>query len=270
VEFEERSVPVDGGVLGFDVGPDLHDEGGGRSATVLLLAGQSLGPEVFLGLRADLTASGFRVVVVHTRGTGRSDVEVGAWTTATFAADAVSVLDALDLDRAHVHGFSMGGRVATVLAARHPERVDRLVLGASGPGGAQEVPRDPEVTRSMRHSATPEGAAQLAELFFTPGWIAANREVASRFTPRGTPRVRRAHHGASTTHDAVALLPAIGAPTLVLHGADDAMTPVANAELLARRISGARLHVLPGARHGYLEEFRPAASVVVAEFLHRR
>jgi 3-oxoadipate enol-lactonase len=259
VEFEERTIPVDGGSLGFDVGAG--------STTVLLLAGQSLGPEVFLGLRSDLAAAGFRVVVVHTRGTGAGRVTPGEWSTSTFADDAVAVLDHLGLDRAHVYGFSMGGRVATVLAARHPDRVDRLVLGASGPGGAQEVPRDPEVTRSMRHTATPEGLRGLQELFFTPGWIDANPDVAQRFTPRGTPRVRRAHHAASTTHDGGELLSSISAPTLVLHGADDAMTPVANAELLARAVPDARLTVLPGARHGYLEEFRALATSATLAFL---
>jgi 3-oxoadipate enol-lactonase len=267
VRFEERLVPVPGGELGVDVGPGVVT---GGSATVLLLPGQSLGPEVFLGVRSDLAAAGWRVVVVHTRGTGRSRVEDGRWTTATFADDAVAVLDALGVGRAHAYGFSMGGRVATVLAARHRDRIDRLVLGAAGPGGAQEVPRDPEVTRGMRRTATPEGLRALRELFFTPAWIDANPLVAARFTPTGTPAARRAHHGASTTHDACALLPAITAPTLVLHGGDDAMTPVGNAEVLARAIPGARLVVLPGARHGYLEEFRPAASAVVAEFLGRR
>ncbi|WP_432563885.1 alpha/beta fold hydrolase [Kineococcus sp. SYSU DK003] len=252
-------VAVQDGFLAVDVGSTA-------GPTVLLLAGQSLGPQTFDGVRADL-AGRFRVVVVHTRGTGASQVPVGAWSTATFADDAVAVLDALGLARAHVYGFSMGGRVATLLAARHPERVDRLVLGATGPGGAHEVPRQEEVTRRMRHTASAEGLAGLLELFFTPAWIAANPEVAQRFTPRGTPRVRRAHHAASTGHDGWELLPAIAAPTLVLHGADDAMTPAANAAVLASRIPGARSVVLPGARHGYLEEFRPQASEAVLEFL---
>lgn len=258
--FEELAVPVAGGELGVDAGP------AGPTA-VLLLAGQSLGPETFLGVREDLAAAGARVVVVHTRGTGRSRVEPGRWTTATFADDAVAVLDALGVARAHVYGFSMGGRVATVLAARHPDRVARLVLGASGPGGAQEVPREPEVTRGMRRTATPEGLRALRELFFTPGWIDANPDVAQRFAPSGTPAARRAHHAASTGHDATALLPSITAPTLVLHGREDALTPVGNAEVLARAVPGARLAVLPGARHGYLEEFRTEASALVAEFL---
>ena len=100
-----------------------------------------------------------------------------------------------------------------------------------------------------------------------PAWIDANPLAAARFTPTGTPAARRAHHAASTGHDASALLPAITAPTLVLHGGDDALTPVGNAAVLAAGIPGARLVVLPGARHGYLEEFRAEASALVAGFL---
>jgi 3-oxoadipate enol-lactonase len=241
---------------------DVH----GTGHTVVLLPGQSLGPEVFDDLVTDL-ATDLRVVVVHTRGTGASEFPAGEWTTGTFAADVVTVLDELGVDRAHVLGFSMGGRVAQVLAAKNPDRVDRIVLGATGPGGPQEVQRDPEISRRMRHTGTPEGRAALLELFFTPGWIARNPAVAERFTPRGTPRVRRAHHVASTTHASFDLLPAITAPTLVLHGADDAMTPVGNAELLAAALPDARLEVLPGVRHGYLAEARTQASALTRAHL---
>lgn len=254
-----QHVAVPGGRLAFEVG-------GGPGPTVLLLTGQSLAPETLHGLRDDL-APWFRVLLVHTRGTGAGDVVPGEWTTGTFAADAVAALDAAGTPRAHVVGFSMGGRVAQVLAARHPDRVDRLVLGATGPGGVHEVPRDPQVSRALRHTASPEGRAALLDLFFSPAWTAANPAVAARFTPTGSPRVRRAHHAASTGHDGWDLLPAVRAPALVLHGAHDAMTPVGNAALLAARLPAARLEVLDGARHGYLEEFRATASALVRAFL---
>ncbi|MBN6545486.1 alpha/beta fold hydrolase, partial [Actinacidiphila bryophytorum] len=68
-------------------------------------------------------------------------------------------------------------------------------------------------------------------------------------------------------HDAWDALPGITAPTLVLHGEDDVLNPAANATLLAQRIPGARLHLLPGARHAYFDECRPLASELVADFL---
>ena len=68
-------------------------------------------------------------------------------------------------------------------------------------------------------------------------------------------------------HDGWELLPRVQAPTLVMHGEDDELTPVANAELLAERIPNARLLVLPGVRHGYLHEAAPKATDAVRDFL---
>jgi pimeloyl-ACP methyl ester carboxylesterase len=84
------------------------------------------------------------------------------------------------------------------------------------------------------------------------------------------PHARRRHFAASAAHDAWDALPAITAPTLVVHGADDRFNPAANAPLLAERIPGARLHLIPGARHAYFEEFRATASPLVLDFLSGR
>lgn len=262
---ERVLVPVD--PAGADGPVEVAADVTGTGPAVLFLQGQSLGPETAAGLAGDLP--GLTRVVVHTRGTGASagGPGPGGWTTGLFAADAVAVLDALGIARAHVHGFSMGGRVAQVLAARFPGRVDRLVLGASGPGGTREVPCDDDVSRTLRHAGSPAGRDALADLFFTPAWSARNPEVAARFAPTGTPRVRRAHHGASTGHDGWDLLPLVAARTLVVHGGDDRLTPPANARLLADRVPAAELVVLDGARHGYVEEFRTQVAGLVGDFL---
>ncbi|MDR7159684.1 pimeloyl-ACP methyl ester carboxylesterase [Arthrobacter sp. BE255] len=76
-----------------------------------------------------------------------------------------------------------------------------------------------------------------------------------------------AHRKASRRHDAWEVLPSIAVPTLVLHGEDDLMTPVENARLLSDRIPGAQLHVYPGSRHGFFEEFSPQVTAAVIEFL---
>ncbi|GAA2929055.1 hypothetical protein GCM10020221_26090 [Streptomyces thioluteus] len=72
---------------------------------------------------------------------------------------------------------------------------------------------------------------------------------------------------ASREHDAWDALPGITAPTLVLHGTDDVFNPAANAPLLAERIPGAGLRMIPGARHAYFDEFRAVAGPLVLDFL---
>ncbi|WP_433466229.1 alpha/beta fold hydrolase [Spirillospora sp. CA-128828] len=81
------------------------------------------------------------------------------------------------------------------------------------------------------------------------------------------PYARRGHLVASNGHDAWDALPQITAPTLILHGDQDRLTPPDNVALLAGRIPDTRTHLFPGARHAYFQECRPQASTVVAEFL---
>jgi pimeloyl-ACP methyl ester carboxylesterase len=103
---------------------------------------------------------------------------------------------------------------------------------------------------------------------YTPAWL---RTHPGPYQTVGDPAMpahaRRRHLTASNQHDAWHLLPDISAPTLVLHGSDDLFNPAANAPLLANRIPGARLHMIPGARHAYFEEFRTLASPLVLDFL---
>ena len=251
----------DGTRIWFDVA--------GAGEPLLLLSGQSLDSRMWTGVRDDL-AREHRVVVLDHRGTGRSDSPgEPAYSTALFARDAVAVLDAAGVDRAHVYGFSMGGRVAQVLASEVPDRVGSLVLAASGPGGRHEVARPAEATRALLRAAAPGTRGLVAELFFTPDWAARNPEAVELVLPANSRAAQRLHYAASTGHDGWDLLPRIGAPTLVLHGSDDRLTPVANAELLAERVPGAVLEVLRSARHGYLHERRAEAVGLVLDFLRR-
>jgi pimeloyl-ACP methyl ester carboxylesterase len=103
---------------------------------------------------------------------------------------------------------------------------------------------------------------------YTPRWRAAHPGPYTTLSDPAMPAHARRHHlRASNEHDAWDVLPEITAPTLILHGDNDILTPVDNAWLLASRIPHARLEVLPGARHGYFEEFRRVASQLARDFL---
>ncbi|MFI8456671.1 alpha/beta fold hydrolase [Kitasatospora sp. NPDC085464] len=239
----------------------------GAGAPLVLLAGQANNHHWWDGVRDDFHAARSTVTLDY-RGTGGSDKPDRPYSTEGFARDVIAVLDELGVDRADVYGTSMGGRVAQQLAARHPERVGALVLGCTSPGGPHGVARDNDVRRSL---AQPEPAAArqaLLELMYTPDWLADHPGPHRTLGDPGMPAHARRHHlAASNRHDAWDLLPRIGAPTLVVHGTDDRLNPTANAPLLADRIPGARLHLVPGARHAYFEEFRALASPLVLDFL---
>ncbi|MDP8931825.1 MAG: alpha/beta hydrolase, partial [Actinomycetota bacterium] len=90
----------------------------------------------------------FRLVLIDNRGIGASDVPEGPYSAADMAADVVAVLDEAAVDRAHVLATSLGGMIAQELVSRHPQRVERLVLVASTPGGGAAYPM-PERTQQL-------------------------------------------------------------------------------------------------------------------------
>src|SRR5512143_621411 len=97
-------------------------------------------------------ASRLRVVVFDNRGAGDSAVPPGPYTTAGMADDAAALLAALELDRAHVMGVSLGGMIAQEMALRHPGRVERLVLACTTPGGSIAERPSPEALSAFVRS----------------------------------------------------------------------------------------------------------------------
>ncbi|PZG03560.1 alpha/beta hydrolase [Nonomuraea aridisoli] len=239
----------------------------GDGPPLVLLQGQANDHHWWDPVRADF-AGAYRTITFDYRGTGDSDKPDEPYTTRGFAGDVVAVLDQLGVRRAHVYGTSMGGRVAQWLAADHADRVGALVLGCSSPGGAHGFERSNEVRRSLAQPDRAAATRALLELMYTPAWLAAHP---GPYHTVGDPRMpayaRRRHLAASAGHDSWDALPAITAPTLIVHGSDDVFNPAANAPLLAERIPGASLRMIEGARHAYFEEFREVASPLVLEFL---
>ncbi|MFF0343197.1 alpha/beta fold hydrolase [Kribbella sp. NPDC004875] len=237
----------------------------GEGQPVVLLAGQSNNHTWWDPIRADFAAT-YRTITLDWRGTGDSGKPDEVYTTAGFADDVVAVLDDLGLDRAHIYGTSMGGRVAQWLAINHPERVGALILGCTSPGAAHGHERSQAIRRALADPAKTDRV--LLELMYTPDWLARNPGPYHVLGDASMPAYAKGRHlVASNRHDAWDGLPGITAPTLVLHGGDDIFSPAANAQLLAERIPGARVEVIAGARHAYFHEFRSVASPAALAFL---
>jgi pimeloyl-ACP methyl ester carboxylesterase len=254
------AIAGDGARLAYDVigaGPPL-----------LLVAGQASDRSTWSRVRHDFAAD-HRVIVFDHRGTGESDKpESAAYSTRGFADDAVAVLDAAGVARAHIYGISMGGRIGQWLAIDHAARVGALVLGCTTPGNAHGVRRPPAVDPELA-SGDP---ARLLPYLVSPAWAHAHPEWLAELAEAARrypvpPGARRLHYAASEGHDAWDRLPEITAPTLVVHGTDDEVNVPANATLLAERIPGATLHLIDGARHAYFWEHHVEASARVLAFL---
>lgn len=217
-------------------------------------------------------AERFEVLLFDNRGIGESDAPPGPYTVGELAADAVGVLDEAGVERAHVLGTSLGGMVAQELALVWPERVEKLVLACTTPGGPHALPMPEQTVRLMAEAPSLEPLVALrrfVENALAPG---APQELVERIL---THRVRTAQPreawlaqaSAGMGFDAWDRLAAIAAPTLVLHGGADAVVAVGNAELLAGRIQGARVEFFERAGHLFFWEQPERFVSVVAEFL---
>jgi 3-oxoadipate enol-lactonase len=220
----------------------------------------------------DELADRYEVVLFDNRGIGESDAPGGPYSVRMMAEDAVAVLDTAGVERAHLLGTSLGGMVALQVALDWPERVDRLVLACTTPGGAGAAPMPDRTVRLMQEAATlpPEVALRrFVENAFGPAPEPAlvDRIMEHRLATAQQPAAWAAQAAAGAAFDVLDRIDEIRAPTLVLTGDEDAVVDPHNSELLAQRIPGARLEVFSGAGHLFFWE-RPGRFVqLVEEFL---
>jgi pimeloyl-ACP methyl ester carboxylesterase len=219
-----------------------------------------------------LLAERFRVLSFDNRGIGESDVPPGPYTARELADDAVAVLDAADVPRAHVAGTSLGGMVAQELALAYPERVDRLVLACTTPGGPRAHVMPDRTVALIHESATL--APEVALHRFVENALATDAPEALveqifrlRIEHPPDPAGWQAQAAAGATFDAFDRIGEIAAPTLVLHGTDDGVVDVRNAAVLAERIPDARVELFEGTGHLFFWEQPERFVRAVEEFL---
>jgi 3-oxoadipate enol-lactonase len=217
-------------------------------------------------------AEDFSLLLFDNRGIGESDAPPGPYTAAELAADTLGVLDAAGVERAHVLGTSLGGMVAQELALAAPDRVDRLVLACTTPGGPTAAPMPDRTVQLFAEGPTlpPEVALRrFVENALAAGADSAviDRIMEHRLATAQPFPAWQAQAAAGMTFDAASRIGAIEAPTLVLHGTDDFVVDPANAQLLASLIPGASVELFPGTGHLFFWEQPERFVRVVKEFL---
>lgn len=218
-------------------------------------------------------AKGRRLVSYDLRGHGPADPGDGLYTMDLYAAELFELMDTLGIERAVLVGLSMGGYVALRAASMKPARLRGLVLADT------RAEPDTNQAKAMRAAAmasiAEKGMGPFADEFvknlFSPAALAAGRpcvEEAKRIMKANKPLgVRGALLALAARMDAAPWLPEIKVPTLVVVGEDDALTPRANSETIAKAVPGARLAVIPRAGHLSNLENPDAFNQALDEFL---
>jgi 3-oxoadipate enol-lactonase len=248
----------------------LHCRVEGPSDAPPLVLANSLGTDLHLwDPQAAALSSRFRRVRYDGRGHGRSEAPPGPYSIDQLGGDLLAVLDGLDVGRAHLCGLSMGGLISLWLAARHPDRVDRLVLVSSASRIGTEERWEARV-QAVRNGGMEAVVDTVVDSIFLT-------EAFRRRDPATTRRV--ADVLLSTPVDGYVgsclalrdadlgpLVPQVRAPSLIVAGRHDVSTPPEDAESLRDRLPGSRLVVLDAAHLCNIEQPEAFTDAVV-EFL---
>jgi len=233
-----------------------------------------LGADNIGWIRQRRAFSSYRCIAVDNRGSGGSDKPAGPYSLERMALDAVEVIDHLEIDQVHLIGASMGGALSQIITVGFPERVCSLVLACTSCDLDWRQELFDEWEDLIRTQGMRAFAIQNFEWLFGPRSVRRLYPIAAMLGPflvRAPADAFIAQLGAIRDFDAGTTeeLAHITAPTLVITGSQDILTPVADAEEIAARIPGSELVIVRGQAHGFMAEGARHFNRVVLDFLSR-
>ncbi|MGB7926375.1 MAG: alpha/beta fold hydrolase [Pyrinomonadaceae bacterium] len=237
-------------VRGIEIGYD--DTGSGPA--VVLLHGYPFNRSMWRE-QAEALSGSYRVITPDLRGHGETTATAEPATMDEMARDVAALMDELHIKRAAVGGLSMGGYVALAFYRRFPLRVRSLVLADTRSQADTEEARGNREQQAQQ--ALKEGMSGIIEVSLPkalapatikerPKVVARVREMMKGTKPEGAAAALR---GMAARVDQSDFLPSIFAPTLIIVGSLDELTPVKDAEFMRREIRGSRLAIIKGAAH---------------------
>ncbi len=257
-------------------GTRIHYEVTGRVGRTPVLMIQGLGASKNAwNLQRIAMATRFRIISFDNRGAGRSDKPTEPFTLEQMADDAIAVLDAAGIETAHVVGASMGGVISQIVAVKFPQRVRSLTLVCTA---CRNHPWRQELLQSWAKTAEEKGMIEVGKE--AAQWVMSPRSfrrLVPAFTWMGPLAALRPRHSfvsqihaiLDTREDLVDQLSTITAPTMVIVGNQDILTPRGDSEEIAERIPNAELVVISGAAHGLMMEHSSTFNKILIEFLQR-
>ena len=222
----------------------------GRGAPLVLLHGGEADHAMFDGLARALNEH-FTVIAYDQRDSGATRNPQSLYSLADLADDAAALIRGLGYDRAHVMGTSLGGLIAQALAARHPNCIDRLILGSTWKINKSPLDVNPDAFRALAsfRADTATNAPKIAEFFFPLDYLRQRPELIEIFRGNGRDDGQRARRGAILAQPVAAGLANFDRPTLLLAGSEDRLIPNAETFAIARDLARAETRVIEQVGH---------------------
>ncbi|NEW09848.1 alpha/beta fold hydrolase [Paenibacillus sp. SYP-B3998] len=251
---------------------NLYVEEQGQGTPVILLHGFPLDHQMWK-LQIEALSSAYRVIAPDLRGMGQSDVPDSNISLDQYADDVLALMDKLNIQKAALGGFSMGGYIAFSLLRKAPERFSALVLANTRPEADGQDGRKNRL--NMAVSLYDKGPAAARDVMLPKLLTEQTRQsdpqlVDELNTVMGSMPAEGLIHASlamAFRGDSVDLLSSIAVPTLVIVGEEDPITPPSVMKKMADQIKGSSYHVLPAASHLTPLEQPEAFNTLLLDFL---
>ncbi|MFH1440515.1 MAG: alpha/beta hydrolase [Candidatus Omnitrophota bacterium] len=248
-----QTVKVDDVILGYKII--------GKGYPLVLIMGYGSTMDMWDSRVLTEFASRYQVIIFDNRGMGSSTASDKEFNIGLFAEDTVGLLNALNIKKANVLGFSMGTNIALEFTLRYPEMVNKLILYAGDCGGKESVQPDEQAMKQLTDTAcTPEEKNnKMIKLIFPEKWLKDN-PGALKYLPKVTEIssleiIDRQTKAMTTWEGCYSRLGNLTLPVLLITGTEDVLVPPQNSLILANRIPLAWLVRIKGAGHGLMYQY---------------
>lgn len=256
-------------------GIQIYYEEKGKGEPLILINGLAFPMDLWFAQIEELSGD-FRVIALDNRGIGCTDQPDAEYSIRMMASDAVGLLKALDIEKAHVAGLSMGGFISQEIALSYPDVVNRLVLIATGMGGARSL----ELGRPFWEKAAVELYGKPPQdvyridltLMSAPGFATRHPDVIDKAVALRMKHPQPLHaflrqFAACNVFDVTSRAANISQPTLIVLGKDDPIFPIPLADDFRRALPNAKMIVYENCGHAVLLEKPVELSRDIREFL---
>lgn len=256
-------------------GISIYYEEKGAGEPLILINGLAFPLDLWFAQIEELSKD-FHVIALDNRGIGRSDKPDEDYTIAQMASDAVGLLQTLGIEKAHIAGLSMGGFIAQEIALSYPSIVNRLVLIATGLGGAESLAQGKPFWDAVTKAIWGKSAQEIYRIDLTlmtaEGFAEKKPElleqaVALRLKHPQPLQSFLHQQAACTAFDNNARAHGISRPTLIILGKDDPLFPIVLADDFRKALPAAKMIIYENCGHAILLEKAGELSRDIREFL---
>jgi 3-oxoadipate enol-lactonase len=242
----------------------------GKDEAVVLIMGLGANKESWV-MNMPALSKHYRVIAFDSRGVGATDRSGEFYTMGRMAEDTVGLLDALNIERAHIVGVSLGSMIAQEIAINFPQRVNKLILAAATPGMSDAANKDMwDKKNAEMQRRTGLGEDFNERIISDPDsfdvvkiMVLGARYYFNRVGPSGVLDQLRA----VSKHNTIDRLDQIKAPTLVMAGTDDKIVPIEFSRIVAEHIPGAKFLAFERGSHSFFMERSKRFNMEVIKFL---